>query len=85
MENKTIPISEEDIKQFDKLNSEFDELALRLGNLGMRKMEIEHNEYQLSNIYSDLNLKQQALVQKYIDEYGNGGIDLNNKIFIVNE
>ena len=51
----------------------------------MRKMEIEHNEYQLSNIYSDLNLKQQALVQKYIDEYGNGGIDLNNKVFIVNE
>ena len=85
MENKTIPISEEDIKQFDKLNSEFDELAPRLGNLGMRKMEIEHNEYQLSNIYSDLNLKQQALVQKYIDEYGNGGIDLNNKVFIVNE
>ena len=51
----------------------------------MRKMEIEHNEYQLSNIYSDLTLKQQALIQKYIDEHGNGGIDLNNKVFIVNE
>ena len=54
-----------------------------MGNLGMRKLEIEHNEYQLSNLYADITLKQQQLVQKYIKEYGNGGIDLDNMQFVI--
>tara|TARA_Y100000389_G_scaffold196085_1_gene228428 strand:+ start:2117 stop:2371 length:255 start_codon:yes stop_codon:yes gene_type:complete len=80
-----IPLLEEDIENFNKINFEFEELAIRLGNLGMRKMEIEQNEYQLSNIYADLSLKQQAIVQGYIKKYGDGGVDLSNKVFIINQ
>ncbi len=65
MEN-TIPLLKEDIETFNKINFEFEDLAIRLGNLGMRKMEIQQNEYHSSNIYADLSLKQQSIVQSYI-------------------
>jgi hypothetical protein len=84
MEN-TIPLLKEDIEIFNQINFEFEDLAIRLGNLGMRKMEIEQNEYQLSNIYADLSLKQQAIVQSYIEKYGDGGVDLNNNVFVINK
>lgn len=83
MSKNKIPLAEEDIEQFQTLNQELEELSIRMGNLGMRKLEIEHNEYQLSNLYADITLKQQQLVQKYIKEYGNGGIDLDNMQFVI--
>ena len=84
MEN-IIPLLKEDIETFNQINFEFEDLATRLWNLGMRKMEIEQNEYQLSNIYADLSLKQQAIVQGYIEKYGDGGVDLNNGVFVINK
>ena len=84
MEN-TIPLLKEDIETFNQINFEFEDLAIRLGNLGMRKMEIEQNEYQLSNIYADLSLKQQSIVQGYIEKYGDGGVDLSNNVFVLNK
>lgn len=85
MQETQFPLEDQDINELKFIAQEYEELSIRLGNIGLRRLELEHNEYQLNNIYSDLSTKQNLLVETYQKKYGKGSIDINQSLYIVHD
>lgn len=84
MEN-TIKFTEEEVGKINELRNEVGTVFNNLGQLSVKKSEIETNEKKLHERYSELVNIETDLFKGLSEKYGDGNYDIETGIFTPNE
>ena len=88
MNNEKIKISDENLAEIKMLQSKFQEIIFKLGNLQVEKMELDRmvtefvdKEKKLKDEWVSIQKLEQGLLDKIIKVYGEGNLDLSTGTF----
>jgi predicted nuclease with TOPRIM domain len=86
MEN--IKISESELAEIRMLQGKFQESIFKLGNLQVEKMQLDaavtefvEKEKKLKDEWASLQKLEQGLLDKFIEKYGEGNLNMNDGTF----
>lgn len=82
---KTKKITEEHLEQLNKLETNKKVLIEELGKIALQEILIEKRRDSAESFLDALNEQEKTLGQALQDFYGQGTIDLPNKVFIPKE
>jgi DnaJ-domain-containing protein 1 len=73
---KKTKITEEELKELEIFQQTISTITFQLGQLSLRKLNLESEENNLKNQYSNLLQTEKELGDKLKEKYGNSQIDL---------
>jgi hypothetical protein len=73
---KKTKITEEELKELENFQQTINTITFQLGQLSLRKLNLESEENNLKNQYSNLLQTEKELGDKLKEKYGNSQIDL---------
>ena len=73
---KKTKITEEELKELDNFQQTINTITFQLGQLSLRKLNLETEENNLKNQYSNLLQTEKELGDKLKEKYGDSQIDL---------
>ena len=82
---KKTKITEEELKELDNFQQTINTITFQLGQLSLRKLNLESEENNLKNQYSNLLQTEKELGDKLKEKYGNSQIDLKTGELIPSE
>ena len=89
METNEIKFTNDEVDEVTHLNAEYQSLLLELGELYLKKMQIENeqsdiktSESELQNVYSDLQKKESTLSSRITKKYGPGRPDFARGLYL---
>jgi len=74
-------IKDEQLQKIKELRSQFGYTIQQLGELQLAKRDIEIEEQNLLNFYSEIQKNQNSLLDEIQKEFGDGDLDLNTGEF----
>lgn len=87
-EPQKIKIAETDLAEIRMLQSKFQEIIYKLGNLQIEKMELDRlvtafveNEKKLKEEWASLQKLEQGTMDKIVQKYGEGNLNINDGTF----
>jgi hypothetical protein len=78
-------ITEEELKELENFQQTINTITYQLGQLSLRKLNLESEENNLKTQYSDLLLTERKLGDKLKEKYGDSQIDLKTGELIQSE
>ena len=78
-------ITEEELKELENFQQTINGITYQLGQLSLRKLNLEAEENNIKTQYSDLLLTEKKLGDKLQDKYGDSQIDLKTGELIQSE
>jgi|TARA_B110000977_G_C10693679_1_gene344535 hypothetical protein len=78
-------ITEEELKELENFQQTINAITYQLGQLSLRKLNLESEENNLKTQYSDLLLTERKLGDKLKEKYGDSQIDLKTGELIQSE
>jgi len=82
---KKTKITEEELKELENFQQTINTITFQLGQLSLRKLNLESEENNLKNQYSNLLQTEKELGDKLKEKYGNSQIDLKTGELIQSE
>ena len=82
---KITKITEEDLKELENFQQTINTITFQLGQLSLRKLNLESEENNLKNQYSSLLQTEKKLGDKLKEKYGDSQIDLKTGELIQSE
>jgi|TARA_B100000214_G_C23957504_1_gene623612 hypothetical protein len=82
---KKTKITEEELKELENFQQTINTITFQLGQLSLRKLNLESEENNLKNQYSSLLQTEKELGDKLKEKYGNSQIDLKTGELIQSE
>jgi DnaJ-domain-containing protein 1 len=82
---KKTKITEEELKELENFQQTISTITFQLGQLSLRKLNLESEENNLKNQYSNLLQTEKELGDKLKEKYGNSQIDLKTGEIIPSE
>ena len=86
-----IKVTQEELQATSDLQQKFQQAVLDFGNLYVEKMAVEtsikaltEKENKLQEVWKDLQVKENELIQGFYKRYGDGSLDLKKGLFIPN-
>ena len=76
------PLSESEREQVQEILQMNQELQQALGNLAVRKIQLEAQETQLKQQFATNSQKETEFAQKIESKYGRGSVDVQKGVFI---
>ena len=87
--NKAIKFSDDELAQLKSLQSDYQKIILKFGELNIRRMEIENEissvkqtEESLKQDYINIQKQEEKMVQSLVGKYGEGQLSLSTGEFI---
>jgi hypothetical protein len=84
----SIKFSAEELSELKKIQTDYQQTIIRFGELNIERLSIESSinnlkiaEDKLKQEYSDLQKKEQSLINKIIDKYGEGTLNIAEGVF----
>lgn len=92
MENvTTTKLTEAEFAEIKMLQSKFQEMVIQFGNLQIEKMELDRlvtefveKEKSLKDEWINIQKLEQTLMDKIVQKYGNGNLNMSDGTFIPN-
>ena len=78
-------ITEEELKELENFQQTINAITYQLGQLSLRKLNLEAEENNIKTQYSDLLLTEKKLGDKLKEKYGDSQIDLKTGELIQSE
>jgi|TARA_B110000211_G_scaffold221873_1_gene269975 hypothetical protein len=78
-------ITEEELKELENFQQTINAITYQLGQLSLRKLNLEAEENNIKTQYSDLLLTERKLGDKLKEKYGDSQIDLKTGELIQSE
>ena len=78
-------ITEEELKELENFQQTINTITYQLGQLSLRKLNLEAEENNIKTQYSDLLLTERKLGDKLKEKYGDSQIDLKTGELIQSE
>ena len=78
-------ITEEELKELENFQQTINTITFQLGQLSLRKLNLESEENNLKNQYSNLLQTEKELGDKLKEKYGDSQIDLKTGELIQSE
>jgi len=89
MNNIPIKMTENEIAEIKMLQEKFQQKLIQLGQLNLQRIQtlasITNQENKLKDEWEVLQKMENELVQKLLQKYGEGQLDVNNGTFIKDE
>ena len=82
---KKTKITEEDLKELENFQQTINTITFQLGQLSLRKLNLESEENNLKNQYSSLLQTEKELGDRLKEKYGDSQIDLKTGELIQSE
>jgi len=82
---KQVPIKQEYIEELNNLEKAKKNLVDELGKIGLQELLIEKRRDKAESYLDQINNEEARLSKALEEEYGQGTLDLNNKVFIPKE
>lgn len=82
---KKTKITEEELKELENFQQTINTITFQLGQLSLRKLNLESEENNLKNQYSSLLQTEKKLGDKLKEKYGDSQIDLKTGELIQSE
>jgi hypothetical protein len=89
--SEPIKITDEELQEFYKLKDEIQRNTFELGVLYLEKMELDimiksmnDKENELRNKVVEFKQKETALMDRILQKYGEGNLDIKNGVFTPN-
>ena len=82
---KKTKITEEELKELENFQQTINTITFQLGQLSLRKLNLESEENNLKNQYSSLLQTEKELGDRLKEKYGNSQIDLKTGELIQSE
>lgn len=82
---KQVPIKQEFIEELNNLEKAKKNLVDELGKIGLQELLIEKRRDKAESYLDQINKEEARLSKALQEEYGQGTLDLNNKVFIPKE
>lgn len=82
---KKTKITEEELKELENFQQTINTITFQLGQLSLRKLNLESEENNLKNQYSNLLQTEKELGDKLKGKYGDSQIDLKTGELIQSE
>ena len=82
---KKTKITEEELKELENFQQTINTITFQLGQLSLRKLNLESEENNLKNQYSSLLQTEKELGDKLKEKYGDSQIDLKTGDLIPSE
>ena len=82
---KQTKITEEELKELENFQQTINTITFQLGQLSLRKLNLESEENNLKNQYSSLLQTEKELGDRLKEKYGNSQIDLKTGDLIPSE
>ena len=82
---KKTKITEEELKELENFQQTINTITFQLGQLSLRKLNLESEENNLKNQYSSLLQTEKELGDKLKEKYGDSQIDLKTGELIQSE
>lgn len=82
---KQVPIKQEYIEELNNLEKAKKNLVDELGKIGLQELLIEKRRDKAESYLDQINKEEARLSKALEEEYGQGTLDLNNKVFIPKE
>lgn len=82
MINKPTLLSQKEIDDISRINNMFRNLINDLGDVNLKKLELESRDLYLKQHYIDLQNTQNKIINDLTQKYGEGDIDLEQGMYI---
>lgn len=82
---KKTKITEEELKELENFQQTINTITFQLGQLSLRKLNLESEENNLKNRYSNLLQTEKELGDRLKEKYGDSQIDLKTGELIQSE
>ena len=82
---KKTKITEEEVKELENFQQTINTITFQLGQLSLRKLNLESEENNLKNQYSSLLQTEKELGDRLKEKYGDSQIDLKTGELIQSE
>jgi len=68
-------IDNEDIKSIQELRKEFQNVALQIGQLELKIIDMDKQKESLLETYTQLKIKEKKIAESFITKYGEGQLN----------
>jgi hypothetical protein len=78
---KQIKFTDEEVKNIQNLRAQLTVAFQRIGELDIRRRDLENARTQLLSQYDDIRAAEQSIFQKLNEKYGDGNYDPDTNVF----